>query len=52
MYDVWRYSMIKLFVWNHLVVRFFGDWINEECEEFHQMSTEVIEHEDMGFDLD
>lgn len=43
--------MIKLFLWNHLVVRFFGDWINEECEEYHQMAEEP-NYEDMRYDLD
>ena len=44
--------MIKLFLWNHLVVRFFGDWINDECEEYHQMSSDASEHEEMRYDLD
>jgi|TARA_B110001454_G_scaffold190435_1_gene189625 hypothetical protein len=42
--------MIKLFIWNNFIERYFKDWLDEYAGEQHMIYEE--EHEDMRNDLD
>jgi len=42
--------MIKLFIWKHFIEKFYGDWIDEYAQDYHECHED--EYEDMRYDLD
>ena len=44
--------MIKLFIWNNLIVRYFQDWLDENAQEYFDEHYEAVEPESYWSDLD